>query len=328
MSALDGNALAFDPVRAARRGHVESYFLKLNSPDGARALWLKWTLFAAPGARPRAESWAIAFARDLPPRAFKRSWDLDPSAMLRTPFALEFPATRFDGLRTDGELSAGEARLGWDLSLSPRVPSLRPFPFAWMYRARLPETKLTTPVPDAIAHGRYVLDGERVDVSGWRAMQGHNWGTRHAHRYAWCHAAGFDGADEVVFEGLSGRLHRAGRELPWLTLAFLWTGERWLRFDAPRSLARAPVEAGVMHWRFETRAGEHRLRGEASARPLETAGLHYPNPIGPLTYCLNSKLARLALTLTGPSGTRHFETDRAALEVGLPCADHGITMVA
>jgi hypothetical protein len=324
----DGNEPAYQPARAARRGHVESYFVKLNSPDGTRALWLKWTLFAAPGAPAVAECWAIAFARGRAPRAVKRTRPLDAPAMVRTPFALAFGDAYFDGRRAHGLLASGGTRVAWDITLAPRLPALRPLPYAWMYESPVPETKLTSPVPDATAAGWFEIDGDRVDVTGWRGMQGHNWGTRHTHRYAWCQATGFDGAEDVVFEGLSGRLRRAGRELPWLTLAFLWVDDRWVRFDTPVALTCARAEAEVMRWRFETRAAGFVLRGEASAAREDTAGLHYANPQGPVTYCLNSKLAHLALTLEGPGGARAFATAHAALELGWPSADHGIAMLA
>lgn len=324
----NGNLPAFDPTRAARDGHVESYFIKVNSPDGHRALWLKWTLFAAADTPARAECWAIAFCRGQQPRAVKRSMPLDVPTMLRTPFALQFGTARFDGRHTTGELNGPSVRLQWDLTLEPRVPPLHHLPYAWMYRTRMPETKLTSPIPDATVSGWFAVDGTHIDATGWRGMQGHNWGTRHTHRYAWCHASGFDEADDVVFEGLSARLSRAGIELPWLTMGFLWIDGRWLRFDRPVSMVRARATASVMQWRFEIRAGDFALWGEASAAPEDTAGLHYVNPRGPVTYCLNSKLASLTLGWLGPHGGRTLHTRRAALELGWPTADHGIAMVA
>src|SRR5689334_18502618 len=77
------NQLRYRPGMAG--GHVESHFLKGNSADGRRALWVKYTLLAprgapAPGSVGRgahavAELWAIAFDRSWPaPRANKRTY--------------------------------------------------------------------------------------------------------------------------------------------------------------------------------------------------------------------------------------------------------------
>ncbi len=59
----DWNAVRFEP---GSRGHVESYFFKLNDPAGNRALWLKATILARlDGSPPVAEAWAIAFERGV-----------------------------------------------------------------------------------------------------------------------------------------------------------------------------------------------------------------------------------------------------------------------
>ena len=42
----DYNAVRFDPSTTAGRGHVESYFIKLNDAEGRHALWLKGTILA------------------------------------------------------------------------------------------------------------------------------------------------------------------------------------------------------------------------------------------------------------------------------------------
>src|SRR5262245_16377214 len=99
-----GNAPAFDPARPARRGHVESYFIKLNSPDGTKATWLKWTVFAPIDEPPRQESWAIVFERGSRPRAIKRSEPVVPASISRAPFGLDFAGQRFDGTHTKGDL--------------------------------------------------------------------------------------------------------------------------------------------------------------------------------------------------------------------------------
>ncbi len=327
MNPLEANRPAFGP-RSTRRGHVESWFIKLNKPDGSRALWLKWTLFADGRSPPRAESWAIAFERGRPPRGGKRSAPLESHDTRAEPFTLAFDSNRFDGDHTQGQVTTASVDIVWSFELSPRVPMLAPFPYEWMYRARFPEFKLVSPVPDALARGSYTIDGERVDVSGWRVMQGHNWGVRHTHRYAWCQAAGFDEADDVVFEGFSGRLRKARMELPWLSLAALWIEGAWLRFDAPSSIVGTHAEASVMRWVATFVRPDTTLHVEATAEPAEAAALLYANPDAPITHCLNSKLATLRLKLSDRSGERVFHTRRAALELGWPSTDHGVTVVA
>src|SRR5262249_40485401 len=101
-----------------RRPHVESWFLKLTEPTGARALWLRWTVLVAPPQPARAEWWLVAFQRGRPPRAFKRSTELGSVMIQRAPFAFELLGTRFDGTSTSGEIeSASGMSASWDLAL-------------------------------------------------------------------------------------------------------------------------------------------------------------------------------------------------------------------
>ena len=78
----------------------------------------------------------------------------------------------------------------WNLALSGAGAPLRHLRPGALYRLPFPRTKLEAPVPDGIASGRLVFDGAEVDVVGWRATVGHNWGAEHAERWVWLHAAG------------------------------------------------------------------------------------------------------------------------------------------
>ena len=326
MNAVDHDRPAFRPD--ARGGHVESWFLRLNAPDGSRALWVRWTLFVEKHAEPRAECWALAFERGRAPRGGKRSFALAHDAIRHDPFELVFDGNRFDGTHAEGSVRTASSEVTFAIDLTPRLAPLSPFPYDWMYRTPLPESKLKSPIPDAIARGFYVLDGERIDVTGWRAMHGHNWGTRNAYRYAWCHGFGFDDAPDVVFEGFSARLLKGGVELPWLSIGCLFVDDRWLRFDRPAAIRNARADASVMRWNAHFEHEGTSLDVEAAAPTSETVALFYANPDAAATYCLNSKLASLRMTLREGGRTRTFSTRMAAFEIGWPSADHGIAMIA
>ena len=61
-----------------------------------------------------------------------------------------------------------------------------------------------------------VLDGALVDVVGWRATVGHNWGAEHAERWVWLHAAGFEDEPDAWLELAIARVRVGGALTPWI----------------------------------------------------------------------------------------------------------------
>ena len=58
------------------------------------------------------------------------------------------------------------------------------------------------------------LDGERIELSGWPGMVGHNWGAEHAERWVGLPGAGFAEAPRAWLAGATGRWRRlAGLEV-------------------------------------------------------------------------------------------------------------------
>ncbi|MFW5876578.1 MAG: tocopherol cyclase family protein [Myxococcota bacterium] len=326
------NALRWHP---GDTGHVESHFLKANSPDGRRAVWVKHTVFA-PEAADReavAEVWAIAFDRDGGERfpvGGKQSVPVDEARFDDRPFRI---------VAAGSELRSGEARgqvdreghlLRWDLRYEPRQPPFRTYPSELMYRGRFPKLKSLTPCPDGIFSGSLEVDGERWEVDRWPGMQGHNWGRGHLDIYAWAHCNSWDGdVKDVWFEAGCGKLRMGPIMSPWLGVAALHIDGHTIRFDGPRGVLPRAVQVGFDRWRFRFEAPGHVLHGDIAADPSRMAGLYYRNPAGPTTHCLNSKLARATLRLERPGRpTTTLSTQKIALEIGTHDPDHGVRMVA
>lgn len=334
MDGMDqANALRFDPAGSGE--HVESYFLKANAPDGRRALWIKHTVFAPPSRASEAvaEVWAIAFDRDRQdtfPIGGKMTVPFAEARVSGTPFEMEAAGCVLRSGEARGSLEAEGHRLRWDLRHDVRAEPFRPFPADVMYRAPLPKTKTVTPCPHGVFSGEVEVDGEAWSVDGWLGMQGHNWGRGHMDAYAWAHCNAWDGdAEDVWFEGFAGQLQVGPVSSPWICLAALHVDGRILRFDGMRSLFASQTRVGFDRWSFRFQKGQTILVGEITAEREGMAGLRYANPKGPLTHCLNSKLARGRLRLEAPGEpTRELTSDRFALEIGTHQADHGVRMVA
>ena len=81
-----------------------------------------------------------------------------------------------------------------------------------------------------------VLDGVELDVVGWRATVGHNWGREHAERWVWLHAAGFEDEPDAWLELAIARVRVGGALSPWIANGAVCVGGQ-----------RASVSAGSAH---------------------------------------------------------------------------------
>jgi hypothetical protein len=159
-------------------------------------------------------------------------------------------------------------------------------------------------------------------------MQGHNWGPRHTHAYGWVHCNVWDDAADLVLEAIVARVKVGPLLSPPIALAIAQHAGVRHAFVLPGSLFRA--RGRFTPRRFELRAASAtaRIEGRFSAATDDFVGLHYENPDGAMTYCLNSKIARgeVRLEVAGrPPIEAH--TRAAALEIGTRDPDHGVKML-
>ncbi len=326
------NRVRWDPTDA--RGHVESHFLRANSRDGRRAVWIKHTLLSPAGKAGVgvAEVWAVAFERGGRKVGVKSTVPIRAARYSASPFRAETGEAVLETGAARGAAESGGHRIGWDIGFDPRGPSYHPFPLEGMYsrNAPFPKSKTLTPYSDIEISGWVEVDGERWTLEGWPGMQGHNWGLSHVHSYVWAHANAWDeGADGPTwFEGFSARPKVGPVVTPWLSVTAVHVGGETWRFDGLRALTSRAVHVGWYAWRATFVRGEARLRVDIEAEREDIAGLHYENPDGSMTYCLNSKLARGTIVLTRPGEPPLcLRSDKVALEIATKDPEHGVPML-
>ena len=322
----DWNATRFDPGSAL--GHVESHFLKLNDESGERALWLKATILHKLGEPAVAEAWAVAFDRELGHVAAKQVVPWESAAFSREELAIRVADVEIAPARAQGVVAADGARIAWSLAFAGDAAPFALLPQR-LYADGTGNAKIVSPHPDLRFSGHYRVGDRRVEVDGWRGMQGHNWGQRHTHAYGWVHCNVWAGADDLVLEGITARVKLGPLLSPPITLVIaVQAGERHY-FTLPGSLLRARGRIAPRSWEFRAANANARIEGSFSADTADFVGLHYENPDGAMTYCLNSKIARghVRLEVAGrPALEAH--TRAAALEIGTRDPDHGVKMLA
>lgn len=308
------------PGASRRAGMYESFYLRAVHPELPLGVWVRCTVHKRSGEPPRGSVWCTVFEG-----AHAR-----PFMHKLTTAELSVPA--------GGWIAVGESVLGpghaegtcgaarWSLRFASEEPELRHLPRAFLYRAPLPRTKLTSPAPAARFEGTLTLGPRAIELDGWRGMVGHNWGTEHAERWIWLHGIGFREDRDAWIDVAVGRVRVAGRTTPWVANGALHLdGERHRLggLGARGLLVAETPERCVL-----SLPGAGALVAEAHVHaPREAlAGWRYADPDGAGHDVSNCSIAALTLTVRRaehPARTLHT-AHGAAYELGMREHDHGV----
>lgn len=321
MNNSSDNALRYEPGTSE---HVESYFLRGNARNRRTAFWLKATIFAPRPDSAVAELWCIVFDAEHDRYwSQKRTVPFSHATFDGDPMQIAIADGTFDlgpngGTRgcIEGEGSPCRWDISWSQTDGPLGRRLSILPSEKMVDGPFPRSTPLTPYPSLQLRGTIDVFDETIELDGWEAMQGHNWGDEHAWEYAWGHCPFLDGTGRPVcwVEGFSARTRIAGRSTPIISALAIRRGERSYTFNRLLDLWRqdAVIDLDKYHWRLRLRGPDGDAAVSMTADPDEMICLGYHNPDGRLSYCLNSKLARVTLRVN--------PTDEAAFEY---CSEHG-----
>lgn len=320
------------------RGLYESFYFRGTSPDGKQAFWLKHNMLRYSGSD---EVWLEAalilfdrsanrvsgvhsnsvFRRDTFARMASQSRDWEH-------VALDIPngaIVKIGRGHVGGELQGEGGHGRWDLQVRRSDMQLEAFPHEAMYRLPWPSSKTLTRDCHIDFHGS-VWAGDLAFSGTFHGMNGHNWGTGHAHSYGYANCAEFKDRHGAYFDGFSARVGVVGGRFvtPWISMASLHTGTRWHHFNRLRMAARHAVkELGDFRWQVEFSNDTHRLEVTAdggSPATVPWAALHYTQPDRSRSVVKSTKFAALKLRLLTRDGQLQdeFTSEVCELETLLP----------
>ena len=316
----------FPGVEAAA-GHYESFYIKATRPGGGLGVWIRHTVHKRSGAQPTGSLWLTLFDSGAAgPRATKQTFpaaevELPPGGYVRVGDSTLAPG------RATGSARSDRLEAEWDISFESDLEPFRHLPYAWLYRAPVPRTKLLSPYPDARLTGTVIVGGERIELDRWPGMVGHNWGSEHAERWIWIHGSDLRGG-EGYLDLAAGRIKIGGWTTPWVANGiFRLDGEnhRLGGLDRIRStrIREAPTRCD-----FSVTGKGVKVSGRVSAEPRKFVAWTYADPDGPEHNTLNCSIADLELTVErrGDAPRRIESVGAAAYEIGLRETDHGIPL--
>jgi hypothetical protein len=299
------------PEVAIGRGLYESVYAVLVHPDQPQALWVRTTVQKRPEQQATGALWVTWFDE-----AGVRAGKLTGLTATPVDEGLECGPARQGPEGTRGRIELDSLTAGWDITFTPQVEPLDHFAPAMLYRAPLPRTKATSPVPDLYAAGSLIVDGAAVDLTGWTGMLGHNWGTEHAARWIWLRASGLGADGSGWLDAVLARV-RVG---PTLTP---WTGFGALSLDGERHRLGGLLNRGTrVQLRPDgaevTLTGRGvRLRVQATVPLAGTVGWEYADPGGHRHEVVNSSIAVMSVDVERGGRPQAFQpARRGVLEVG------------
>jgi hypothetical protein len=304
------------PQVAPERGHYESFYLKACHPGEPLGVWIRYTVHKRPGERPKGSLWFTLFDGAAEgPRAQKLTVP-DPAPADGGNWIRVGEAS----LREGGAVGSAEG-VEWELRFETAESPLFHLPREWMYRARLPKTKLLSPAPAASFDGSLAVDGRTIAVEGWRGMVGHNWGAQHAERWIWLHGLTQSGD---WFDAAIGKVKLGPLTTPWVgNGAIALAGARHALGGPGRKIE---VEETPERCRFLLSGKDLRVRGTVEARRKDFVGWVYADPDGPEHHAINCSIAdmRIELERDGAPPAELAVSGGAAYELGMRERDHGI----
>jgi hypothetical protein len=299
------------PDVATARPHYESVYCSLVHPTEPEALWVRTTVAKRPGNAPTGALWVTWFS----PNGI-RATKINDLAVSPGGLGISCGPASQGPAGTRGSVESDQLSARWDLAFIPRTPGLEHLRSALLYRAPLPRTKATSPVPDLDVEGMLVLDETPVDLTGWTGMLGHNWGTEHAARWIWLRASGFGDDGTGWLDAVLGRVRVGPVLAPWTSFGALELDGT--RHQLGGLLARrTSVDVSGNGATIGLTGSGVSVRVRADLSPATTVGWEYSDPAGHRHEVVNSSVAGIALTVgRGRSQVEFQPARRGVLEIG------------
>jgi hypothetical protein len=293
-------------------GIYESHYLKANSPDGTRGLWLKHNLLRPNENEGIGEFWVILFEKGQPPQVAKRIVQWPELSLDDRNIRIQSQGISLEPSQATGTI----ADIGWNLSLTNAGPPLLHFPWDWMYTAGFPKKKAISPAPHLHFNGHITVGDVTWEIDDWVGLRGHNWGKEHAHMYAYGNCHIWQDKQKRTVDGFSAKIRLLGGLQSPLLSTVVARGPD-LELNRPAHWFGGATVTPTS-WTFEH--GDNKL--EMNAVHSQYVGLRYTHPNGRESYCYNTKFAEVKWTV----GDKHFTSTLGELEVLFPEPLEGVPL--
>ena len=305
-------------------GHYESFYVRACHPTERLGTWIRYTVHKRPGEAPKGSIWFTLFDASADgPAASKVTLD---DVGTGPDHYIHVGESRFEPGRVAGSAPSDQLDASWELEFEEGDPPFLHLPRGWMYRAKLPRTKLLSPYPNTRYSGTLRAGDRTLELDGWPGMVGHNWGSQHAERWIWMHGIRFEGRADAWLDCALGRIKLGPVTTPWVANGNLHLDGTEYRLGGPERLRSTDVDETPECCRFTLKGKGISVRGEVGSERRNFVGWVYADPDGPEHNTVNCSIADMTLDveLDGRLPLRLETKAGAAYELGMGETDHGI----
>jgi hypothetical protein len=284
-------------------GWYEVHFLELTDAASGTGVWIRQTVHAPEQGEPACGVWFMASTADGERVTHHEAYPIGSMDAASDPFRLVCGSSELTDRGIAGTAGDASWELRWEPSAAPGVP-VDPI----VGRARIAKTMLAIPHPDLRISGTVRFGGRELQLDGARGEQAHLWGTQHAGRWGWLHAAELATLDgerrpDDWIDLVSVVVPRAGREIgPITPVVGRLLGDEF-RAVGPVSLARGRCAFGLSGLEATARTRSRKVVVHASAPPLTQVGVRYDDPDGTNVWCANTALGDARIWVWDRRGT-------------------------
>lgn len=284
-----------------RRGHYEVWYVTLNHRESNTGYWLRYTMESPIDGcgTPYAQLWFGHFHRDDPSKTFaiNKKFPIDTMVASDKPFSIEIGDAELTHHSARGALAGDGHEVSWDIRWLPAATTHRQLPKLMYGGGGRGGTTVLSPNLDIPIRGTITVDGTAHELVGDPGGQTHLWGKKHAHAWAWGHCNAFEGRRGAAFESLTVRLKRRGRVLPAMTILALYLDGEVYRWSEFQHTLLTRGDYGTARYAFRARRGRVKIEGEFTCRPEDMVVAPYEDPDGEASYCSNTEVADLRITV-------------------------------
>ena len=280
--------------KAKTRSQYENWYAMFTRHDPPMAFWFRYTLNACTDSEPEGRVWAVFFDGRDPSRNFRITQPVpfEQVKLQKTPAKITLGGYgSFENGRATGKLNTEGHEVVWDFTFTPNQVTY-PSVGSALIAALVSSSRNISPNNDIKYSGTLEIDGQKLKIQNLPGHQGHTWGTKMQHAWAWAHCNAFDNDPSAVFEGVAVMRTKKGQVVGKAGSFYMkYKGETHF-FNSVKHLKKLnQADFGVGKLKFTAEDATLKISGEITTEPEHSAYVAYEDVDHELLYNRNSCLA-------------------------------------